>query len=117
MLRDPDAVYQIGKRSDALLKYKKVQTMDLRIVDWNPGNGKYAFAIGSFVCETDDGSISVNVAGMSDNVRWSNPEEWMGKIIEVAYFDISKSKTKDTMSLRFPRMKKVRDDKTTTSVY
>lgn len=117
MLRDPDAVYQIGKRSDALLKYKKVQTMDLRIIDWNPGNGKYEGAIGSFVCETDDGSISVNVAGMSDNVRWSNPEEWIGKIIEVAYFDISKSKTKDTMSLRFPRMKKVRDDKTTTSVY
>lgn len=117
MLRDPNAVYQIGKRSDALLKYKKVQTMDLRIVDWNPGNGKYEGAIGSFVCETDDGKISVNVAGMSDDIRWSDPEEWLGQIIEVAYFDVSKSQNKDTLSLRFPRMKRVRDDKTTTSIY
>lgn len=117
MLRDPYATYQVGKRSDALIKYKKVQTMDLRIIDWNEGEGKYAGAIGSFVCETDDGSISVNVAGMSDDVRFSNPEDWLGRIIEVAYFDISKSKTKDTLSLRFPRMKKVRDDKDTTSIY
>ena len=117
MLRDPYATYQVGKRSDALIKYKKVQTMDLRIVDWNEGEGKYAGAIGSFVCETDDGTISVNVSGMSDDVRFSNPEDWLGRIIEVAYFDISKSKTKDKLSLRFPRMKKVRDDKTTTSIY
>ena len=54
---------------------------------------------------------------MSDDVRFSNPEDWLGRIIEVAYFDISKSKTKDKLILRFPRMKKVRDDKTTTSIY
>ena len=73
--------------------------------------------IDGIVCETDDGTISVNVSGMSDDVRFSNPEDWLGRIIEVAYFDISKSKTKDKLSLRFPRMKKVRDDKTTTSIY
>lgn len=116
MLRDPDARYQ-HKRTDALLKYKKLQTMDLRITGWNEGKGKYEGAIGSFICENDEGTIKVNVAGISDNIRWSNPYEWIGKIIEVAYFDYSISKTNDKISLRFPRMKKLRDDKNETSVY
>lgn len=117
MLRDPYAVYQCGKRSDALIKYKKVQTMDLRIIDWNLGNGKYANAIGSFFCETDDHKIQVNVSGMPDEIHFSDPADWMGRIIEVAYFDVSKSATKDTLSLRFPRLKRIRDDKDTTSIY
>lgn len=116
ILRDPDAKYQ-HKRTDALLKYKKVQTMDLRITDWNLGNGKYEDAIGSFHCETDDGSIVVNVSGMPDEIHFSNPEDWIGKIIEVSYFDISKSPNNNYSSLRFPRLKRVRDDKNTTSIY
>ena len=117
ILRDPDATYQLGKRSDALLKYKKTQTMDLRIIDWNEGKGKYEGAIGSFVCETDDHSIVVNVAGMDDDTRWSDPNTWIGKIIEVAYFDVSVSSATGQKSLRFPRMKKLRDDKNDTSTY
>ena len=116
MLRDPDAYYQ-HKRTDALLKYKKLQSMDLRITGWNEGKGKYECAIGSFICENDEGTIKVNVAGISDAVRWSDPDWWIGKIIEVAYFDYSVSKTNDKISLRFPRMKKLRDDKNETSVY
>lgn len=116
MLRDPDAKYQ-HKRTDALLKYKKLQSMDLRITGWNEGKGKYEGAIGSFICENDEGTIKVNVAGISDAVRWSDPDWWIGKIIEVAYFDYSVSKTNDKISLRFPRMKKLRDDKNETSVY
>lgn len=116
MLRDPNAYYQ-HKRTDALLKYKKLQTMDLRIVGWNEGKGKYEGAIGSFICENDEKTIRVNVAGISDAIRWSDPDWWIGKIIEVAYFDYSASKTGDKISLRFPRMKKLRDDKNETSVY
>ena len=117
MLRDPDAYYQCGKRSDGLNKYKKTQTMDLRIVDWNEGNGKYAGAIGSFNCQTDDGDIIVNVAGMPDDMRFSDPNIWIGTIIEVAYFDISVNSVTGQKSLRFPRLKKIRDDKNTTSIY
>ena len=116
MLRDPNAYYQ-HKRTDALLKYKKLQTMDLRIVGWNEGKGKYEGAIGSFICENDEKTIRVNVAGISDAIRWSDPDWWIGKIIEVAYFGYSASKTGDKISLRFPRMKKLRDDKNETSVY
>lgn len=115
ILRDPEGYYEIGKRSENLLKYKKLQTMDLRIIDFNWGNGKYANAIGSFVCETDDHKIQVNVSGMPDSMHYSDPADWIGKIIEVAYFSESTSKSHDHTSLRFPRFKRVRDDKTTTS--
>lgn len=117
MLRDPDALYECGKRSNGLLKYKKTQTMDLRIIGWNEGNGKYEGAIGSFVCATDDKDIIVNVSGMPDSIHYSDPEDWIGKIIEVAYFDISVNSTTHQKSLRFPRLKKVRDDKNETSIY
>lgn len=116
MLRDPDAKYQ-HKRTDALLKYKKLQTMDLRITGWNEGKGKYEGAIGSFICENDEHTIKVNVAGISDAIRWSDPTFWIGKIIEVAYFDYSVSKINNHISLRFPRMKQLRNDKSETSIY
>lgn len=117
ILRDPDGYYEIGKRSANLLKYKKLQTMDLRIIGFNWGNGKYGGAIGSFVCETDDHEIQVSVSGMPDSMHFSDPADWMGKIIEVAYFSISESKAHGHKSLRFPRLKRIRDDKDTTSIY
>lgn len=117
ILRDPDAFYACGKRSDGLLKYKKVQTIDLRIVGWNEGNGKYEGAIGSFICEDDDHTIRVSVSGMPDDIHYSDPEQWIGKIIEVAYFDESSSASNDYKSLRFPRLKRVRNDKDSTSTY
>ena len=116
ILRDPDAIYE-HRRCNGLLKYKQVQTMDLRIVGWNEGKGKYEGAIGSFICQTDDGTFVVNVAGMSDDIRWSNPNDWMNKIIEVAYFDKSITASKTVKSLRFPRFKGVREDKNETSIY
>ena len=114
ILRLSTGLYE-HKRSSNLLKYKRTQTMDLRIVGWNEGTGKYEGGIGSFICQTDDETIKVNVSGMSDDVRFSNPNEWLDKIVEVEYFDVSTSKMKDSKSLRFPRLKKVRDDKNETS--
>ncbi len=116
ILRDPDGMYQ-HKRCNELLKYKKVQTMDLRIIDWNEGKGKYEGLIGSFVCETDDHKIRVNVSGMPDAIRCMDFNWFKDKILEVAYFDISKANGNDTLSLRFPRFKKLRFDKNETSVY
>ena len=117
MLRDPDGYYECAKRSNGLLKYKKLQTMDLRIIGWNEGKGKYEGCIGSFQCETDDHTVYTNVAGISDEIRQSDPNQFIGKIVEVAYFDTSKSKNNKTLSLRFPRIKRFREDKDDTSIY
>jgi len=121
MLRDPHAVYYhssgSGDRRDYLLKYKKTKTCDLRIIGWNEGKGKYEGMIGSFICEDDDHTLQVNVAGIDDDTRASDPNLWIGKIIEVAYFETSQSKTKSITSLQFPRYKRTRLDKTETSLY
>ncbi len=120
MLRDPDAPYHhssgSGDRKNYLLKYKKLKTCDLRIIGWNEGKGKYEGMIGSFICEDDDHTVRVNVAGIDDDTRASNPDLWIGKIIEIAYFESSQSKNKTTESLQFPRYKRVRTDKTETSL-
>lgn len=117
MLRDPEMCYECAKRSNGLLKYKKLQTMDLRIIGWNEGKGKYEGCIGSFQCETDDHTVYTNVAGISDEIRQSDPNQFIGKLVEVAYFDTSKSKNNKTLSLRFPRIIRFRDDKDDTSIY
>lgn len=121
MLRLHDAPYHhsrhSGDRKNYLLKYKKVKTADLRIVGWNEGKGKYEGMIGSFICEDDDGVVRVSVAGMTDDIRMSDPDKWIGKIIEVAYFEISKSKVNDHYSLQFPRIKGIRHDKNETSLF
>ena len=121
MLRRPKAPYYhssgSGDRKNYLLKYKKTKTCDLRIIGWNEGKGKYEGMIGSFICEDDDHTVRVNVAGIDDDTRASNPDLWIGKIIEVAYFDDSQSKTKTTASLQHARYKRVRTDKNETSLY
>lgn len=113
------------KRTDQLLKLKKVQTIDMKVYDFEEGTGKYEGQIGALkaVCVTDDGKvIRCKIgSGLSDEQRM----EWAldfskicGKIVEVAYFSTSQTsaqKGSNEYSLRFPRLKSVRTDKNTTS--
>ena len=113
------------KRTDQLLKLKKVQTIDMMVYDFDWGNGKYEGMIGALKakCVTDDGKIiKCDIgSGLSDEQRlaWAmNFEKICGKIVEVAYFSISQSsadKGSYVYSLRFPRLKSVREDKVETS--
>lgn len=123
MINVGDACYE-QKRTDVLLKLKKIQTMDMRVKWINDGTGKYEGLVGSIHCEakTDDGKlISCDVgSGLSDEQRYEwalTPLKIMNKIVEVAYFSISQSKINTDYSLRFPRLKKIRNDKTNTSEY
>lgn len=124
MINIGSAVYQ-HKRTDKLLKVKSVYTMDMKVIDWNYGTGKYEDAVGSLICEAWDNNIVYECSvgsGLSDDQRylWANePKKILGKIVEVAYFSLSQDKTRQgttCYSLRFPRLKRIRDDKTTTSV-
>lgn len=114
------------KRTNQLLKYKKVKTMDLRVIDIQYGNGKYEGMIGALECagRFEDKFVSVQVgSGLSDEQRtlWAiNPNAIIGKIVEIAYFSESQNKTTEGSvyySLRFPRLKQVREDKTEVSKY
>lgn len=116
-----------SKRSNNLLKYKKLNTMDMKVIDWEYGNGKYECAVGNLIaeCTLPDGrEVSCKIGtGISDEQRFewaTNPDLILGKIIEVAYFELSQNSRTDgtkQYSLRFPRMKSVRNDKTECSPY
>ena len=115
------------KRTDTLLKYKQVQTMDMEVLGIEEGTGKYEGLVGALNvhCITDDGKIiSCKLgSGLSDEQRldWAfHPEKILGKIVEVAYFSVSQNNStysSNLYSLRFPRLKSVRTDKNTTSIY
>lgn len=114
------------KRSDALLKYKKVQTMDMLVYDTYAGEGKYLGQCGGIRCslQTEDKRILVDVgSGLSDEQRleWAiHPDRIIGKLVEIAYFSLSQNKTTEgttLYSLRFPRLKSIRADKFQGSEY
>lgn len=115
------------KRTDQLLKLKKVQTIDMRVTNFEWGNGKYEGMIGALIaqCFTEDGKfIECKIgSGLSDEqrVEWAfNFDQIKNKVIEVAYFSLSQDaamKGSNLYSLRFPRLKSVRKDKVETSEY
>lgn len=116
----------LNKRTDQLLKLKKVYTMDMKVTNWSYGTGKYENMLGNLYCEASfEGKIVTCCVGtgISDEQReqWAlYPEQICGKIVEVSYFSLSQeaiNRGTNKYSLRFPRLKRVRTDKTETSQY
>jgi len=117
------------KRTDSLLKVKPVYSMDMRVTEIIEGTGKNEGVVGSLYCEAYDQATGkkyrCNVGtGISDEQRvyWANdPSKIIGKIVEVEYFsssqdEYSRSLGTKVFALRFPRLKRVREDKEDTSV-
>lgn len=121
MLNDADAAYE-HKRTSSLLKLKPSYTMDLVVDSIEYGKGKYEGQVGALHCSAKVGTQTVKVdvgAGLTDEQRlaWAIDEsQIVNKVVEVVYSEISKNKTSSTYSLRFPRLKRVRDDKSTPSI-
>ena len=124
MLNLGDAVYE-HKRTNNLIKIKKTYTMDMRVTDYEYGTGKYEGMIGSIHCEAIQNGCKIECdvgSGLSDEQRleWAqHPERIVGEIVEVSYFSLSQDKSvigSMNYSLRFPRLKRVRNDKEETSV-
>lgn len=114
MLNDPTVRYQM-KRTEALLKYKQVRTIDMMVYATCEGSGKYSGMVGSLEADifTESGAhILARVgSGLSDEQRllWAmRPEQIVGKVIRVGYQDIT-TNANGTNSLRFPRLLSIKE--------
>lgn len=109
-----DAPYEF-KRTNNLLKVKKMNTLDLEIVGYEEGSGRLAGTLGAIHVRYKDGNIVKVGSGFSDELRaliWLEPSDFIGKIAEIQYFEET-SNAEGRVSLRFPVFKDFRPDKLT----
>lgn len=109
ILKRATAPYTEGKRNADLMKIKLEETVDLLVVNTLRGDGKYSDTLGALVCQSKDG-VFHNISGMSDKLRdewWLNPASIVGEVVEVRCMC-----KLPNGSLREPRFKAVRHDKT-----
>ena len=112
MINICDAPYEF-KRTNSLLKCKKMQTMDLEIVGFEEGEGRLAGTLGAILVRYKDGNVVKVGSGFSDEIRtlvWLEPSDFLGKIVEVQYFEET-TNADGGESLRFPIFKDFRPDK------
>jgi DNA ligase-1 len=103
MINICDAPYEF-KRTANLLKVKKMQTMDLEIIGFEEGSGKYKDTLGAILVRYKNGNIVKVGSGFTDWLRseiWNNQNKYLGVVSEIQYFEET---TNDDggESLRFP---------------
>ena len=133
MFKREDSPYQAGKRGRAWRKWKKaLATLDVVVTAVEQGNGKRAGMLSDYTFAVRDGDRLVNIGkaytGLTDEeirrmgavfrkitvakygpVRAVSPEV----VLEVAFDTIQKSnRHKSGFALRFPRIVRIREDKT-----
>lgn len=104
-----DAPYEF-KRSKNILKVKVMQTADLKIIGFEEGQGRNVGKLGAIIVEYKNSTVKVG-SGYTDFDReyiWKNQHMYLGRVIEVSYFEESKNKD-GVESLRFPVFKELRE--------
>lgn len=112
MVNDNNENYKFN-RTKGLLKVKEFHSLDTEILDVFEGQGKYDNMLGGLVIDYKGNKVEVG-SGFTDEQRqlyWDNKDDIIGKIIEVQYFSESTNQNNDAISLRFPTVKGIRDDK------
>lgn len=102
------------KRAKHQIKFKGELECDLKVVDIQPGTGKYTGMLGALICESDDGVLKVDVgSGFKDldRINFTN-DSIVGKIVSVKYNARIKNKQGEE-SLFLPVFVEVREDKHT----
>jgi len=101
------------KRSKQWIKIKGVYRTTLKIMSLVPGKGKFTGMLGAFLCSTSDGMLIVNVGtGLTEEERVTfNSPEMIGKLVEVQFNDVQKTKDTGEIFLDFPVFKYIREDK------
>ncbi len=91
MIRESTSIYEIGKRSNYLLKFKEFQTEEYEIVGAKTGHGRDANAV-VWVCKTGDGrEFTVKPEGtIKERERYYREREgYMGKHLTVRFQNLT----------------------------
>lgn len=107
-----DAPYEF-KRTNSLLKVKKMSTVDLEIVGYEEGSGRLSGTLGAILVRYKNGNIVKVGSGFSDDIRkeiWANQSKYFGTVCEIQYFEET-TNADGGISLRFPIFKDFRPDK------
>jgi DNA ligase-1 len=123
MVNIADAPYEC-KRTKNLLKVKRFNSADVRVLDWEEGTGANKGKLGAVIVEfiaPDGKTYKCKVgSGFEKEERelfFAEPNKIVGHIIEVGYFELSQNQNDDGYSLRFPIFKALRDDKSEISMH
>ena len=103
------------KRTNFLLKVKKMSTLDLEIVGFEEGSGRLAGTLGAILVRYKNGNVVKVGSGFEDGLRdliWENKDSYIGAICEIQYFEET-TNADGGISLRFPIFKDFRPDKLT----
>ena len=118
MINLSDAPYICGRNS-GLLKVKRFNECEGIIRSIETGTGKNEGRLGAIIIDIkdEDGRYhKVRVgSGFKDYERdyyYDFPELLIGKVVEIGYFEVTKNKADDSLSLRFPTwLDRIRHDK------
>ena len=91
MIRDRFSVYEVGQRSNYLLKHKDFQTEEYEITGAKTGHGRDANAV-VWVCKTqDDREFTVRPEGtiLQREKDYRNHEKFMGKMLTVRFQNLT----------------------------
>lgn len=108
------------KRHNGLLKIKPTKSADLEIIGFEPGAPytKYENTLGALIMDFEGVPVKFG-SGLTDELRdkiWNNQDKYLGAIGEIQYTSYSKNQNNDEISLRFPRFKGIRSDKSVEDV-
>lgn len=109
IIKDAKAPYSPGKRNADILKIKLENTEEMVVSGVHIGQGKYSKTLG-YLLVKDVHGVTHKVSGMTDGERdawWNDPELILGQVVEVQFMQRLANG-----SLREPRFKAVRHDKT-----
>lgn len=86
-----EGTYEWGQRSDSLLKYKKFQDDEFKVINCVQGNGRFE-GVAIFVCQTKKGRQFRCVCRGTMEARkkqWKDKKNYIGKKLTVRYADLT----------------------------
>ena len=124
VLKCEDGIWK-SHTSPKQLKMKLKMQLDLRIVDFLPGEGKRSGMLGSLVLESADGLLTVNCGtGIKEKDEewtfqtiWNAREELRGKIVTIECNELTQDKKTKIPKVFLPVFVEFRFDKDTCDTY